>query len=64
MKARMLERADVLKIVDLLRRHRSAHWMNHVGYTRGKTVTPQPLGTTETDAAAIQEKIDALRRQK
>ena len=40
----------------------SDRWMKHIGYTRGNTVEPQPLGTTEADAAAIQEKIDALRR--
>ena len=38
--------------------------MQHIGYTRGKTVLPQPLGDTETEAAKIQEKINALRRQK
>ena len=58
-------KADPLfKLVGDQRRLRSTRWMNHIGYTREKTVTPQPLGTTETDAAAIQEKIDALRRQK
>ncbi len=57
--------ADPLyKQVDLLRRHRSAHWMQHIGYTREKTVEPQPLGDTETEAAKILEKINALRRQK
>jgi len=57
--------ADPLyKQVDLLRRHRAAHWMQHIGYTRGKTVEPLPLGDTETEAAKIQEKINALRRQK
>ena len=50
------------KQVDLLRRHRSSHWMNHVGYTRGKTVAPQPLGDTETEAARMQKTIDELRR--
>jgi len=58
-------KADPLfKLVDEQRRGRSAHWMNHIGYTREKTVAPQPLGDTETDAGKIQEKIDALRRQK
>ena len=54
----------LFKQVDLLRRHRSAHWMQHIGYTREKTVEPQPLGDTETEAAKMREKIDALRRQK
>jgi len=48
--------------VDLLRRHRSSHWMNHIGYTREKTVQPQPLGDTETEAAKIREKIDVLKQ--
>lgn len=57
--------ADPLfKEVDLLRRHRSARWMQHVGYTREKTVEPQPLGDTETEAGTMQRQIDALRRQK
>jgi hypothetical protein len=38
--------------------------MKHVGYTREKTVRPEPLGTTEADAAKIQGRIDALRREK
>ena len=54
----------LFKQVDLWRRHRSAHWMQHIGYTREKTVEPQPLGDTETEAAKMREKIDALRRQK
>ena len=55
--------ADPLyKHVDVLRRHRSTRWLNHVGYTRGKTITPQPLGDTETEAAKLQQTIDALRR--
>jgi len=42
---------------------RSTAWMKHVGYTREKTVEPQPLGTTDADAK-LQEQIDALRRKK
>lgn len=53
----------LFKQVDLLRRHRSAHWMQHIGYTREKTVAPQPLGDTESEAAKMQEKIDALRHR-
>jgi lysophospholipase L1-like esterase len=57
-------KADPLfKLVDLKRRSRSAPWMNHIGYTREKTVAPQPLGNVETEAAKLQEKIDALRRR-
>ena len=36
--------------------------MKHIGYTREAKVEPQPLGSVETDAAKLQEKIDALRR--
>ena len=58
-------KADPLfKLVEQKRGLRSAAWMKHVGYTREKTVKPEPLGTAEADAAKIQEKIDALRRKK
>ena len=57
-------KADPLyKLVAEKRNLRSKNWMNHIGYTREKKVDPQPLGTTEEDAAKIQEKIDALRRK-
>lgn len=57
-------KADPLfKLVDQKRALRSGAWMKHVGYTREATVKPQPLGTTEEDAAKLQEKIDALRRK-
>ncbi len=56
-------KADPLfKLVEQKRGLRSAAWMKHVGYTREKTVKPEPLGTAEADAAKVQEKIDALRR--
>lgn len=55
--------ADPLfKQVDLFRKQRSTHWMQHVGYTREKTVAPQPLGNAAADAAKIREKIDAIKR--
>lgn len=58
-------KADPLfKLVEKQRALRSAAWMKHVGYTREKTVEPQPLGTAEADAAKLQEQIDALRRKK
>ena len=58
-------KADPLfKLVEQKRGMRSAAWMRHIGYTREKTVKPEPLGATEADAAKLQEKIDALRRQK
>ncbi len=57
-------KADPLfKFVDEKRRVRSARWISHIGYTREKTVAPQPLGDAETQAAALQEKIDALRHR-
>lgn len=56
--------ADPLfKLVDSKRKLRWSGWMQHLGYTREKTVLPGPLGDTETKAADIQEEIDALRRQ-
>jgi len=57
--------ADPLfKLVDQKRALRSTVWMKHIGYTREKVVTPEPLGTGEADAAELQEKIDVLRRPK
>lgn len=57
-------KADPLfNLVAQKRALRSAAWMKHTGYTREATVKPQPLGTTEEDAAKLQEKIDALRRK-
>ncbi|EAQ77670.1 SGNH/GDSL hydrolase family protein [Blastopirellula marina] len=55
--------ADPLyKLVDQLRKHRSSNWMKYVGYTREKTVPPQPLGETEQESAQIQAKINDVRR--
>lgn len=57
-------KADPLfKLVDEKRKLRATQWMKHIGYSREKSVAPQPLGTVEADAAEIQKKIDALRRQ-
>jgi hypothetical protein len=56
-------RADPLfPLVDKLRSHRASTWMQHIGYTREKTVKPGPLGEAEAEAGKIREKIDALRR--
>jgi lysophospholipase L1-like esterase len=52
------------KLVEQKRGPRSAAWMRHVGYTREKVVAPEPLGSAEATAAAVQAKIDALRRTK
>lgn len=49
--------------VDKLRKHRSTNWMKHVGYTREKTVPPQPLGGTEEVASQLKEGINQLRRK-
>lgn len=58
-------KADPLfKLVEKKRALRSSAWMKHIGYTREKTFEPQPLGTTEADAAKIQAEIDLLRRKK
>lgn len=57
-------KADPLyKLVAEKRTLRSKNWMNHIGYTREKKVDPQPLGTTEAEAAKVQERINALRRK-
>lgn len=57
-------KADPLfKLVDQKRSQRASAWMKHIGYTREKTVMPEPLGTIESDVAQLQQKINALRRQ-
>lgn len=57
-----IQKAPLYKLVAEKRAMRSTHWMKHIGYTRERTVKPEPLGAVEADAAKIQEKIDALRR--
>lgn len=52
----------LFKQLDLLRRHRAVHWMEHIGYTREKTVAPRPLGDAETKETRMRHAIDALRR--
>ena len=59
-----IKAGPLYKLVEQKRALRSAAWMKHVGYTREKTVKPEPLGAAEADAAKLQEKIDALRRHK
>jgi lysophospholipase L1-like esterase/pimeloyl-ACP methyl ester carboxylesterase len=53
----------LFRLVEQKRALRSSAWMKHIGYTREKTIKPEPLGTAETDAAKLQEKIDAIRRK-
>jgi lysophospholipase L1-like esterase len=56
--------ADPLfKLVEQKRGLRSTAWMKHIGYSREKTVKPEPLGTAEAEATKIQQRIDALRRK-
>lgn len=59
-----VQKDPLFKLVAEKRGLRSAAWMKHIGYTREKTVAPEPLGTVEADAVKIQEKIDASRRAK
>jgi lysophospholipase L1-like esterase len=58
-----IQKDPLFKLVNQKRGLRSAAWMKHIGYTREKTVEPQPLGAVEADAAKLQEQIDALRRK-
>ncbi|MBA2112902.1 SGNH/GDSL hydrolase family protein [Bremerella alba] len=53
----------IYKQVDKLRKHRSANWMKHIGYTREKTVPPQPLGDTKEVAAKMKDTIDQMQRK-
>jgi lysophospholipase L1-like esterase len=41
----------------------SDRWMKHIGYSREKVVTPQPLDDTEQRVAKLQAEIDVLRRK-
>ncbi|GAA4436411.1 SGNH/GDSL hydrolase family protein [Bremerella cremea] len=50
--------------VDRLRKHRSSRWMKHIGYTREKVVTPEPLGDTEEVASMMKDSINQRRRAK
>ncbi|PQO33545.1 SGNH/GDSL hydrolase family protein [Blastopirellula marina] len=57
-----IEADPLYQQVDQLRKYRSSRWMQHVGYTREKTVTPQPLGNTQEVAAKRQAAINQIRR--
>lgn len=59
-----IEADPLFKLVERKRAIRSTAWMKHIGYTREKTVKPEPLGTAETDAVKLQEKIDDLRHKR
>lgn len=55
--------ADPLyKAVAKRRQTRTKDWLKHVGYTRGRTVGPTPLGDVEARCANMQDEIDSLRR--
>lgn len=58
-----IKKDPLFKLVDQKRGLRSGAWMKHIGYTREAKIDPQPLGTAETDAAKLQEKIDSLRKK-
>jgi hypothetical protein len=51
----------LFKLVDQRRRLRSKGWLEYVGYTRGKTVKRDSIQDIQTQAAAFQEQIDALK---
>ncbi|MCC9609062.1 SGNH/GDSL hydrolase family protein [Blastopirellula sp. JC732] len=53
----------LLKPVDMLRQYRSASWMKHIGYTREKTVAPEPLGDAEQKEEMMQAEIDRIRQE-
>jgi lysophospholipase L1-like esterase len=59
----MINADPLFKLVEEQRALRSSAWMKHIGYTREKTVKPEPLGTAEADVAKLQKRIDALRRK-
>ncbi|MDB4681854.1 hypothetical protein OAE78_02120, partial [Akkermansiaceae bacterium] len=59
-----IQKDPLFKKVHHLRSSRSKQWMNHIGYTREKVVTPQPLGETEKEVAKMQAEIDAMRKEK
>jgi len=48
--------------VDRLRKYRAQRWMQHIGYTREKTIEPQPLGDTEREVAKMRQGVDMAKR--
>lgn len=57
-------RADPLfTLIDKRRRLRSKGWLQYIGYTRGKTVKKDAIDETRAAAAALQRRIDELRRR-
>lgn len=58
-------KADPLfKLVDERRKKRTRGWLEHIGYTRGKVVGPNPLGETEATAAEFSGMIEAFRSRR
>jgi len=57
-----IESDPLYRQVNQLRKHRSSRWMKHIGYTREKTVPPQPLEDTEEIAARMKDEINRIRR--
>lgn len=55
-------KADPLyQAVAELRQHRSSSWMNHIGYTREKTVEPSPLEGSLAKERRLRAKVDELK---
>ncbi len=50
-------------LIDKRRRLRSKGWLRYVGYTRGKTVRKDSIDETRAAGAALQRRIDELRRE-
>ena len=46
-----------------LRQHRSSSWMNHIGYTREKTVEPSPLDGSLQKEHSLRSKVDELKQE-
>jgi lysophospholipase L1-like esterase len=59
-----VQKDPLFQKIERRRKDRGKQWMNHIGYTRSKRVEPQPLGTTEEEAAQRQLEIDRLRQEK
>lgn len=57
----VIKKDPLLAKVDALRRHRSSSWMKHVGYTREKVVTPEPLGDAQETAEKLKAEVDQQR---
>ena len=59
---KQIEADPLFKLIRERREKRSAGWLDYVGYTRGKTVKSASVMEIERQAAALQTRIDQLRR--